>query len=197
MSRPTLRCLHVLLSLLAASGATTHVFAQGQPGAALSRGMQLVYASQGVESAPWVVDSLDLHARYGTATTCSYVRFGQRDVRRTCVRGDTLFTWRDSTAMLVATRPLQSGMTMTLATANNGSAVYETAGADTVSVSGVPFHVVKTTVTTRDANGKVVRRLRERYALALGTATDGVFETMQPDGTWLVTQQFSMVRTGR
>lgn len=167
------------------------------PGSSLLRTMQLVYASQGVESAPWVVDSIDLRAQFGKALQCSYVRFGLRDVRKTCIVGDTLFAFLDSTQQLVASRPLKPGMTLTLATASGGSAVYETGDAEIITVSGVNIPVVKTTVTTKDGSGKAVRRLRERFALSLGTATDGVFEAIQPDGSWKVTQEFSLVRIVR
>lgn len=85
-------------------------------------------------------------------------------------------------------------MTLRLAVANGGTAIYETAEIETITVSGFQVPIVKTVVTTLDAAGKSVRRLRERFALTLGTATDGVFEAMQPDGTWKVTQEFALVR---
>ena len=61
------------------------------------------------------------------------------------------------------------------------------------------LHVVPTTVTTRDTTGRVLRRLRERFAVSLGTAVGGVFEV--PDssqaGGWRVEREFELVRIVR
>jgi hypothetical protein len=158
--------------------------------------MQLVYASQGRESPPWQVDSLDLGARYGARAHCSTVRFGARDIRRTCVGNDTLFAWNDSAQVLTPVRPVGARMSMRVRGARGNTLIYETSDTATVAVSDLRIPIVHTTVTTVDSTGKVVRRLRERFALSLATAIDGVFEVPSESSAagWRVEQEFALVR---
>ena len=70
------------------------------------------------------------------------------------------------------------------------------AGPPTVdTVNSMTFRVLPTEVITTDQLGQVVRRLRERFALDLATATGGVFEV--PDATsqsgWRVERSFELV----
>jgi hypothetical protein len=62
------------------------------------------------------------------------------------------------------------------------------------TVSGRVIPVLVTTVTTLDSLGRPVRRLRERYAIGLATATSGTFEI--PDsgttGVWRPQQMFEL-----
>lgn len=69
MVQPTAAHMLLIAALAVGSLQPNAAFAQqvGTPGSMLTRGMQLVYASQGAESAPWVVDSLSLSERFGTA----------------------------------------------------------------------------------------------------------------------------------
>jgi hypothetical protein len=164
------------------------------PGSSLKLGMQLVYNSQGREGAPWRVDSLDLNARFGNRTPCSVVRFGARDLRRTCVDGDTLFAWNEIRQALLPTRPVGAGMSMRVLGANGQTLLYETSTADTVTLSDIRVPVMRTTIITVDSTGKRIRRLRERYALGLATAIDGIFEVPADSGGWRVEREFSLVR---
>ena len=177
--------------LLGASAA-----AQSVPGSALTKGMKLIYASAGNEQAPWVVDSLDLNASWQNEKPCSYVRFGSRDVRRLCVSADTLFSWNEQQSRLVASRPVGANMQLRVPTSTGGHAVYETGAVEKVTVSGLTLDALPTTVTTYNAQGAVVRRLRERYVLALATALGGVFEVPDPQraGQWNVQQEFILAR---
>jgi hypothetical protein len=169
---------------------------QVTPGSALSKGMRLVYGSGTSEQAPWVVDSLDLRASWQNIKPCTYIRFGASDIRRLCLQRDTLFTWNETQARLIATRPVGPRMSMRIATSSGGQALYETTDFADAAVSGQSYQALPTTVTTFDANGRVLRRLRERYVLALATALDGVFEV--PDSTaagrWLTQREFALVR---
>jgi hypothetical protein len=73
-----------------------------------------------------------------------------------------------------------------------GAARYQTGRFSVDSISGHRIPVLETMVTTLDQSGTPVRRLRERYAPSLDTATWGVFELPDP-GTpegWRVTQEF-------
>jgi hypothetical protein len=71
---------------------------------------------------------------------------------------------------------------------------YETGDAAEEKISGRAIPVVATTVTTFDSTGRPKRRLRERYALSLTTATGGTFEV--PDssraGEWLSQRSFEL-----
>ncbi|MGH7470557.1 MAG: hypothetical protein ACRENP_21640 [Longimicrobiales bacterium] len=169
------------------------------PGSALAKGMRLVYGSGGSEQPPWVVDSLDLAPSWQDLKPCSYIRFGASDIRRLCVQRDTLFTWNEAQARLIATRPVGARMSMRMTTSSGGQALYETTDFADAAVSGNSYRFLPTTVTTFDASGRVVRRLRERYVLALATALDGVFEV--PDtsatGRWVIQREFGLVRIER
>ena len=54
--------------------------------------------------------------------------------------------------------------------------------------------VLATTVTTMDTSGREVRRLLERYAVTLTTATGGRFEIPDPDNptAWRTQQVFEL-----
>jgi hypothetical protein len=71
---------------------------------------------------------------------------------------------------------------------------YVTGSAGVDVIGARRLRVVDTTVTTMDAAGKTVRRLRERYALSLATATGGRFETPDPEqpGQWRTQQIFEL-----
>jgi hypothetical protein len=164
-------------------------------GSALNKSLRLVYGSGGSEQAPWVVDSLDLTASW-QGRTCSYIRFGTTDVRRHCLSGDTLFNWNEAQARLIAARPVGPRSTLRLPTSSGGSVLYETEEPVQATVSGRTFSALPTTVTTFDATGNAIRRLRERYVVALATALGGVFEIPDParPGQWQIQREFSLVR---
>jgi hypothetical protein len=68
-------------------------------------------------------------------------------------------------------------------------------GSSGASAVPTPIDVIPTTVTTFDSTGQIVRRLRERFSVALATATGGVFEvpdTTQSSG-WRTIQRFELV----
>jgi len=71
---------------------------------------------------------------------------------------------------------------------------YATGDVAEETVSDRRLAVVHTTVTTVDSVGRPRRRLRERYAPSLATATGGRFEV--PDaaapGGWRVEQEFEL-----
>jgi hypothetical protein len=76
-----------------------------------------------------------------------------------------------------------------------GDAVrYETGETVEEKISGRSIPVVHTTVTTSDSAGRPKRRLRERYALSLATATGGTFETPDSNraGTWRGQRSFEL-----
>jgi hypothetical protein len=54
--------------------------------------------------------------------------------------------------------------------------------------------VIATIVTTIDAQGRPKRRLRERYAITLATATGGTFEVPDPAAPtgWRAEQSFEL-----
>lgn len=185
------------LLLLAVATST----AAQSPGSNLVAGMELVYASSEGEIPAWVVE-----ARHDTAVSgarCSIVsmrtRPGQPTERRfTCLSNDSLLAFDPSSLNLRLLRPVGSSMTAEV----RGRATvttYETAIPHADTISGVVLRVVPTTVTTRDTTGKVLRRLRERFAVGLGTAIGGVFEVPDPSraGGWRVEREFELVRIVR
>ena len=171
------------------------------PGSQLVAGMELVYASGGNEIAPWVVE-----ARRDTAVSgarCSIVMVktnpSQPTERRfTCVSNDSLLVLDPGSLNLRLLRPVGSSMKAEVR-GRATVATYETAAAHADTISGVVLHVVPTTVTTRDTTGRVLRRLRERFAVSLGTAVGGIFEGPDPSQAtgWRVEREFELVRIVR
>jgi hypothetical protein len=176
--------------------------AQVGPAAQLRTGMVLVYESEGAEQPPWTVDSLRLDAPLLPGARCAVVHLRRRpdapaaEELRLCVTRDTLYRWEDAGSRWAISRPVGPGMVWTSISANGDTVRFETGAPAQETVSGLPLQVVPTTVTTTDSLGRPKRRLRERYALTLATATGGVFET--PDstapGAWVARQAFELRR---
>jgi hypothetical protein len=112
------------------------------------------------------------------------------------VERDTLYAWSESAGGLVASRPVGPGMSMRVPGANGATLLFETSTVERFRVSGMEVPALATTVTTTNASGTVVRRLRERYALSLATAVDGIFEVPSDTapGGWTTERSFSLVR---
>ena len=199
MALGALSMLGALSALGVPSDSDARVQQSPRLGASLTKGMQLVYASQGRELPPWSVDSLDLTAQIAGRTGCSIVRFGARDLRRGCVERDTLYSWNARAGALLVSRPVGVGMSMRVPGANGATLLYETSGVELFRLDGMDVPVLATTVTTMDSSGTVVRRLRERYALSLATAVDGTFEVPSDTarGGWMIERAFTLVRIER
>ena len=186
-----------LLALLLVGSAA----AAQSPASSLSAGMQLVYASGGVENSPWLVE-----ARRDTivgATRCSIVMMrtnpSQPTERRfTCLSNDSLLAFDPASANLRLLRPVGQSMKAEVRGRATVS-TYETSTVQPDTISGVVLDVLPTVVTTRDSTGRVLRRLRERYAVSLGTAVGGVFEIPDSAGKrgWRVEREFELVRIVR
>ena len=169
---------------------------------ALRPGLRLVYASGATEQPAWTVDSVTHGVAVAQRQGCARIVLRTRpeqpapEVRLVCRGGDTLFAWNAAAGALRVQRPVGAGMSIALPQSNGGTVRYETGGAGDATVSGRPFRFVHTTVTTHDASGRVVRRLRERYAIALATALDGVFEVPDSAATsgWREAQRFVLAR---
>jgi hypothetical protein len=186
-----MRFVLVLLAIATSAAAQS-------PGSHLVAGMELVYASGGAENAPWIVE-----ARRDTAVSgarCSIVSMKTNPVqpaerRFTCLSNDSLLVFDPGSLNLRLLRPVGSSMKAEVR-GRVTVATYETAAAQADTVSGVVLQVIPTVVTTRDSTGRVLRRLRERFAVGLGTAVGGVFEV--PDSTqasgWRVEREFALVR---
>jgi hypothetical protein len=81
---------------------------------------------------------------------------------------------------LLPQRPVGPAMELTLTRANGDVVRYVTGTVTDEVMGGLRIPVVETTVTTADSTGRPLRRLRERYALTLATATGGRFEVPDP-----------------
>ena len=172
-----------------------------RPGSALVAGMQLVYASGGTSQPPWTIDSVLFDSQYEGRSGCTYMKLrttgniGEPELRVFCSSGDTLYGWDQRSKRYRPARPLGARMSIEMPRFPNGSARFETEAPTRETVAGRELVVLPTIVTTRDAAGQTVRRLRERYAPALATAVGGVFEIpdpTQPSG-WRTQQEFSLV----
>ena len=87
-------------------------------------------------------------------------------------------------------------MTLRVAQASGASLDYTTGATGDTTISGHRIPFVHTTIVTKDAAGREIRRLTERYAISLATALGGLFEV--PDstnaGAWKESQKFDLVR---
>jgi hypothetical protein len=166
----------------------------------LRPGMQLVYASGGRDQAPWVIDVVERGLALKGDADCAKLgirrRAGQTeaDESRLCVDGGTLFAWDAAARDWIPQRPVGPNMQLTLPRSNGDSVRYETGALDGETIGALQIQVVATTVTTMDSSGRPKRRLRERFAVTLATATGGIFEV--PDDTaptgWRTEQAFEL-----
>jgi hypothetical protein len=187
------------LILVALGAGTGHVAAQSTP-IILVPGAELVYAANGTVTSTWRVDSIAYDLLIEGRTGCVRVRFAPGgpspgvEERLSCAAGDTLFTWDAAGQRWRAARPIAPDRILEIPGRNRVNR-YVTGAAREEQIGPHRVEVVETTVTTLDSTGVAIRRLRERYAPSLGTATWGVFET--PDsatsGGWRVNTEFTLV----
>lgn len=169
----------------------------------LKPGTELVYAANGVVTPAWRVDSVAYDLIIEGRRGCTRVRFApggprpEADERLTCAGGDTLFAWNPASQSWQASRPIASNRTLDVPGRGRVSR-YVTGAMRVEDIGQVRLEVIETTVTTFDSTGTPIRRLRERYAPALGSATWGAFEV--PDsatpGAWRVTTEFELKGVG-
>lgn len=187
----------IVTALALASASVSAVAAQS----GLRTGSVLIYQTPDGRETPWIVDSAihdaTLHGRPGCSRV-SYAPGGPSpnpEVRYTCIAGDTLYSWRASDSTWRPSRPIGTAEVLELPT-RTGRVRYVTAAAANDTIGGAVLRVILTTIETRDSAGTVIRRLRERFAPALGTATWGVFEVPDPaaPGGWRPVQEFRLIR---
>lgn len=163
----------------------------------LSTGTVLVYQVPDGTTREWVVDEATSNVSHGGRTGCMRVRYAAGgptagpDERLTCLAGDTLLRWSPTTNAWQIARSIGPADSIDLPL-RTGLARYLTGAATLDTISGFPVPVVATTVLTIDSTGSVIRRLQERYAPGLGTATWGRFEVPDPSAPsgWRTAQEF-------
>lgn len=176
------------------------------PGSALRPAMGLIYAANGQRSDPWIVEAVETGLAHGGMSNCSRIQFqlkeneSQPDVRWQCVDKKILYEHNKEAGRWQPSRPIGPKMTLELRGPDGSVATrYVTDGLTYEAISGLDIGVVRTTVYTLK-NGAVIRRLRERYATAFGTATGGVFEMpdRQSEDGWRRELEFELVEiTGK
>jgi hypothetical protein len=200
-----------LVTVVTAALAGTALTLQGQRpvlASMLEQGMQLVYSSDGQSSPPWTIDSIVRDVSIGDHAGCIRIRLRLNpaqptaDTRIHCVDSLTMLNWDTRAGAIRPARPLGANAQLDIRQANGGRNQFATTqptverirvergpAIDTVSLDVIP-----TTVTTFDSTGKAVRRLRERFSVALATATGGVFEVADSTvpGGWRTTQVFNL-----
>lgn len=166
----------------------------------LRPGMQLVYASGGRDQAPWSIDAVEPRLALKGDADCARLSLRrqagqlQPDESRLCLDRETLYTWDPAKSDWVAQRPVGPGMELTLSRPNGDTVRYETGVVSEETIGTLRLPVIATTVTTVDSQGRPKRRLRERFAITLATATGGTFEvpdTSAPTG-WRTEQTFEL-----
>jgi hypothetical protein len=175
-----------------------------EPGSQLRAGMQLLY--KGDADQLWTIDSLTSDTTLGGVPHCVRMRLrtsaqGSSSTRAFCARAGVLQTYDAATGQLRPARPLLPGSRLTTTAANGSTSVFVTDSLFVELAGGRAWDIVGTTVTTSDSAGRVVRRLREHFAPAILTATEGVFEvpdSTQPGG-WRAVTRFRLdeIRRGR
>lgn len=171
-------------------------------GSQLATGTRLHYASttDTMPQLPWVVESVHRDTTIGGRPRSTVVVLRMRpqpaaaDTRSYHVAGDTLLVFDVATARWLPSRPVGPRMTLALPRAGGGQVQYTTGDTGRTVVSGVSLPTVHTTVTTLDPSGRAVRRLTERYALAITSAVEGTFEVADSTATggWRVVQRFTL-----
>ncbi len=162
-------------------------------GGRLKTGMQLVYATSGQES-PWLVVSAnsDSVMRDGRRCLSVRLRLNQADTSVTarvqCADGKHMLTLGAGSGTLAPTRPLTAGE-LVISRPDGGRTRYVSTAPEVDTIDGVHYVVVPTVVEFIDAGGRIARRLRERFAIELATATCGAFEVADGDG-FRVERQF-------
>ncbi|MGH7525359.1 MAG: hypothetical protein ACREMX_01495 [Gemmatimonadales bacterium] len=162
--------------------------------------MQLVYGSGDQSQPPWTIDSVRLGLPLRVASDCAAVYLrrqpqqAEAEENRLCLAHDTLYGWNAKRASWDPQRPVGPGMRLAIVGSNGDTVHYETGAAGEETISGMAIPIVSTMVTTLDSLGRARRRLRERYAVTLATATGGLFES--PDstrpGAWRTQQTFEL-----
>jgi hypothetical protein len=164
----------------------------------LRAGMQLVYSSGDQLQAPWVVEAVDAPAPLKPGADCARVSIRRQPSApaaetRLCVEGGMVHGFDAAKNTWVAQRPVGPNMRLEIP-GTTGSVRYETGAVADAVVGALRLRAVETTVSTLDASGAIIRRLRERYAVSLTTAVGGTFEV--PDaaapGGWRPQQVFEL-----
>lgn len=181
---------------------STHLAADSAKLAAdLRTGMSLVYSSdQGGAQPPWSVEFVEAGAPLKDNADCARVRIRRQpsqttvEENRLCIENGMLHGWDAPRNAWVAQRPVGPGMELTI-NRPNGDVIRYVTGSEAEEVIGTfRLRVLETTVTTTDSTGRPLRRLRERYAATLTTATGGRFEVPDaetPSG-WKTQQAFEL-----
>ena len=157
-------------------------------GSGLRPGMQLVYSANGRAQPPWEIDSAASPVALEPHDQCAVILLRRRpspapaEETRLCARGDTLFSWTAASSQWQPTRPIAPEMKMIFARDGGDTVTYTTGVFREEVISGVRVSILETTVLTVDSLGRPKRRLRERYARGLATATGGTFEVPDPAG---------------
>lgn len=172
------------------------------PGCLLRNGMRLVYEAEGQGESTWTVERVRRGVELGGRTGCSEIVFAGRgaeggpEVRWRCREDGFMYGHDAGSSAWVILRPVGSGMSWERRS-EDGTLVarYTTEEATFEDIGDLPVGVVPTTVEMFDSTGAVTRRLRERYAPGLETATGGVFEVPDADDTsgWRVVTVFQLV----
>jgi hypothetical protein len=98
----------------------------------LRPGMELVYASNGVDQAPWSIDVVETGLRLKDGADCARVSIrrqaGQRqgDESRLCLDRSMLYGWDAAKSDWVAQRPVGPAMELTISRPNGDTVRYET-----------------------------------------------------------------------
>lgn len=168
-----------------------------EPGSWLRPGLRMLYRSDTEQL--WTIDSLSPDTALAGVPHCVRMRLrtspqAPAGTRAFCVRGGVLHSYDGVTQQLRPARPLLPGQRLTIAAANRSTLLFETDSLDVQMAGGYAFDLLFTTITTMDSTGRAIRRLRESFAPALLTATEGTFEV--PDSTaaagWRVVSSFRL-----
>jgi hypothetical protein len=168
---------------------------------ALHPGTRLRYEGDVQPQPPGVIDSVQRGVSHAGQQGCVRVVLRTRgetaapEVRLHCVAGDTLLVWSATGGQFRPQRPLSPGRQLTIGGANGTWQEVTTGPVEVDTIDAHRVLVVPTVLVTRGADRQPIRRLTERYAPSLATATAGVFEMADSSaaGGWRVVQRFTLV----
>jgi hypothetical protein len=167
----------------------------------LSAGVQLHYESSTQGGSVWTIDSVARGLALMPGAECVSVTLRRGadqppNETRACIARDTLFGWDARRSVWSAQRPVGQRMSLVQPRANGDTVRYTTESLTEETISGVRVPVLPTVVLTVDSLGRPKRRLRERYAVSLVSATGGTFEVPDASGPggWRAEQVFELRR---
>ncbi len=169
------------------------------PASGLSKGMKLIYSSNGEEQSPWEIKNIESDISLEGWKNCARLEISYGDgaeSRSECITEDGFLMvnygggWRQS-------RPVYEKMILEKKNPS-GSLVakYTTSEFSNVLIGGVSYSALQTEVINYNPDGSIKNRLLEKYSVGMATALEGAFQIPDNhnDSGWQTVNAFHLSR---